>query len=469
MSRLEQVRETLNKYGQPHLLRHWEELSESALEKLLTQIEEIDFPLVARLIKNRDHQHSVEPGGADDRAARAEAPEQMVRLPQTDADWQRKKEAAKAGEQLLRDGKVGAILVAGGQGSRLGFDAPKGLFPIGPVSERTLFQILCEQLLARSQAVGVEIPYFIMTSEATHLPTVAFFEQYKYFGLGEENVYFFQQASLPAVEYSSGRILLESKDRVATSPDGHGGILRALEKNGMIGVMKDRGIEHLFYHQVDNPTVTVCDPALLGYHLREDSDLTTVAVAKTGSEEKMGVLATVDGRTEIIEYSDLSPEQAARTQDNGTLVFWAGNTAVHVFRREFFESLLSDDLSLPFHIAHKKVPYLDDSGTVQTPESPNANKFEQFVFDALPHAKVALVVEENRDQMFNPVKNAEGNDSPATCRAALAQQARQMVESAGGTIAEGITVEVSALLWSAPQELASLVSGQVFEEDTVVG
>lgn len=463
----EQVRETLEANGQSHLVAFWDELSDEQQARLEQQIRDIDFELVTKLIDKRDAQARVESGG--DRARRAQPPQDLVRLPGSTEDVQALQQAEQAGLELLRQGKVGAILVAGGQGSRLGFDLPKGMYPIGPVSERTLFQILCEQLLARSRQAGVAIPYFIMTSEATHSETVAFFEQNEFFGLGEENVFYFQQASLPAIDDSSHRLLLAEKGRIATSPDGHGGMLRALEKHGMLDVMRQRGIEHLYYHQVDNPTAIVCDPVLLGLHLTRHSDLTTKVVAKVSPEEKMGVLVTVDGHTEIIEYSDLPGDEAYRQDASGQDVFWAGNTAIHVFRRDFIESLLDDDLSLPFHIAHKKIPCVDESGSCVEPETPNGNKFEQFIFDALPHARVALVVEGDRAREFNPVKNADGNDSPQTSRAAMLRIAREWIRACGGQIDDSVEVEISPLFALDEQQLAEkLEPGQTFSTRTVL-
>lgn len=462
----QQTLETLEQHQQSHLVQWWEELDDSQQEQLLHQIDNIDFNLVDKLIAKRDAGGSEESGA--DRAKRATSPEQLVRLPESDEDHDAASRANRAGEELLREGKVGAILVAGGQGSRLGFDLPKGMFPIGPVTDRTLFQILCEQLLARSKQAGVTIPYFIMTSEATNAPTVEFFQQNDYFGLGEENVFFFQQASLPAVDDSSSQILLASKGRVATSPDGHGGMLRALQRNGMLEVMRERGVEHLYYHQVDNPTAIVCDPTFLGYHYLQDSDLTTKVVEKVSPEEKMGVLVTVDRQTQIIEYSDLPGDLASKTDAEGNYIFWAGNTAVHVFKRAFIEELLTDDLSLPFHIAHKKVACIDDDGEDLEPTENNANKFEQFIFDALPHAKVALVVEGDRNREFNPVKNAEGADSPQTSRSALGHIYHQWLHEAGGQIDGTVLLEISPLAAMSAEDLKPYVDGQVFSQDTVI-
>lgn len=418
--------ETLNQFDQGHILQWWEELTADEQARLTEQLSLVDYAQLKALVGGAMAEEAAE--SPADKARRAVPPSQIVRLPKTPedrAEWQR---AEDKGNELLAQGKVGAILVAGGQGTRLGFPHPKGMFPIGPVSGHSLFQILAEQLLARSKVAGVGIPYYIMTSDATHAETVDFFRQHDHFGLAAEDVHFFKQGNMPAVDAATGRLLLAGKSELCLSPNGHGGLLYALRDAGLIEDMKQRGIEHLHYHQVDNPTAKVCDPAFLGFHVLRNSDLSTKVVAKRSAEEKMGVLVEVDGRTQIIEYSDM-PEDVTNQMEKGQLRFWAGNTAMHAFRREFLEELLADDLSLPFHRAHKKVPYWDDTGQVVEPDQPNAWKFERFIFDALPKARTALVVEAHRAEEFNPVKNAEGHDSPAEVRDAMRRIYRAWMDS----------------------------------------
>lgn len=463
----EQTLELLRTHGQEHLVQFWDELDEMQRVNLQSQIDEIDFALLQKLIEQRSAKEGA--GTAIDRAKVAHLPEQLVRLPQNEAEFAERDSAKQVGLELLKSGKVGAILVAGGQGARLGFDHPKGMFPIGPVSQRTLFQVLGEQLLARSQQAGVAIPYFVMTSEDTHLRTTIYFRDNDYFGLGKENVLFFQQASLPAIDDSSSAILLSEKGKISTSPDGHGGMLRALQRHGMLEVMKERGIEHLFYHQIDNPTAIVCDPVLLGLHEKYDSDFTAKVVAKATPQEKMGVFVTIDGKTEVIEYSELSRSDAHRKDTDGNDVFWAGNTAIHVFRRAFLEKLLTKEYSLPFHVTHKEIVRIDAEGFLVKPESPNGNKFEQFIFDVLPHTNVALIVESDKNREFNPVKNAKGNNCPETSRAAMLRIAREWIHSAGGTVEEGVKIEISPLYALDEIDLKSKqIEGQTFSEDKIL-
>jgi UDP-N-acetylglucosamine/UDP-N-acetylgalactosamine diphosphorylase len=279
----------------------------------------------------------------------------------------------------------------------------------------------------------------------------------------------FQQGVLPAIDSNSDRILLDQKQHVSLSPDGHGGVLHALSIHGLVEEMTRRGIEYLYYHQVDNPTAIVCDPAFIGWHVQQQSEVSTKVVAKVAPEERMGVVCTVEGRTEIIEYSDLTPEQSRKKDSTGNHVFWAGNTAIHVFSVGFLDRLVEDDIDLPYHIANKAVPYIDEKGTRVTPKSPNATKFEQFIFDTLPLASNALVVEADRAAEFNPVKNKEGTDSPETTRAALIRNHRQWAERAGATVKAGVTLEISPLL-ACDQETAmnAIAPGTRVEADQVL-
>ncbi|GAB4143571.1 MAG: UDPGP type 1 family protein [Planctomycetaceae bacterium] len=460
----------LQKYGQEHLLRWEQELDERERECLYRQIDEIDFLQIQQLLEKRTNSSDVAASGTNHHAElafRAKQPASLIRLPQTDADHELRQQAFQKGEELLRAGKVGAILVAGGQGSRLGFEHPKGMFPIGPVTGNPLFQILAEQLLARSRRANCSIPYFIMTSDATHEETVLFFKKNAYFQLNPADVFFFMQGTMPAVDEKTGRILLAEKGQIARSPDGHGGMLNALSASGMLEEMKNRGVEYLYYHQVDNPAAIVCDPEFLGLHVMRGSEFSTKVVAKRDPLEKMGVVVSVDGRTQILEYSNLPPDMAANVDENGAPLFWAGNTAIHLMNRSFLERLVEQENSLPFHLAHKKVPYINDNGNRVEPNSPNAFKFEKLIFDALPQAKSALVVETDRQREFHPVKNSAGNDSPETARAALSALFTSWLNEAGAHVAENVMVEVSPLFALDAEELKKQIpAGTIIEQPT---
>ncbi len=455
--------EKLLRSGHEHLLAWWPELPPAKQQALASQLDKIDFRQL--------HEISQPTGGdgesAVEKAARAEPPATVVRLPKTSADQDIHTTARNRGLALLAAGRVGCILVAGGQGSRLGFPHPKGMFPIGPVSRNSLFQILAEQLLARSRQAGKPIPYFIMTSDATHDETVAFFQQNHFFGLDPADVFFFQQGTMPAVDSRSGKVLLAEKDQVVASPDGHGGMLRAIERSGCLEEMSRRGIETLYYHQVDNPTAVVCDPVFLGFHDQRESEASTKVAAKRSADEKMGLVADIDGQTQVIEYSDLPADIAAQTDETGGLRLWAGNTAIHAFQRTFFERLLQDEIDLPFHLARKVVPFIDEQGRKITPDFPNATKFEKFIFDALPKAAQTLVFEIDRAVEFNPVKNRSGSDSPETAQTALLALHRSWLVAAGIPQSPEVAVEISPLFAVDGAELAErLTDRESFSEPT---
>lgn len=445
----ETLRETLRRHDQEHVLRYWGDLSSDERSALVRQLEAVDFALIEKSL--REH-HTATGETPAERAHRARPPRDLVRLSDTTAEWEA---ARRRGTELLAEGRVGSILVAGGQATRLGVDYPKGMYPIGPVSGKTLYQLLAEKLLARSRRAEAVIPYYVMTSEATHAPTVAFFEEHDYFGLAPEDVHFFRQGTMPAVDAETGRLLLEETGRLSTAPDGHGGLLKALHEAGLIDDMRRRGLEVLDYHQVDNPTAEVCDPVFLGFHALRDSAMSTKVVAKRAPEEKMGVVVDVDGVTQIIEYSDLPEEIARQTDESGNLRLWAGSTALHVFGRSFLERMTTAGNELPFHLAHKSVPHVDESGRPVTPEEPNAYKFERFIFDALPFAETALVLETDRAREFNPVKNREGADSPQTARQALSDLHRDWLEASGARVGANATVEISPLFALDAEEAAA--------------
>jgi UDP-N-acetylglucosamine/UDP-N-acetylgalactosamine diphosphorylase len=460
-----EIRSLLKQYDQQHLLQFADQLPARELETLVEQIRRIDFSLLAN---KADAADEVDNSNSRSRAEQAAAPTGVIRQPQSEEDHALRRNAETLGEQLLADSRVAVVTVAGGQGSRLGFDHPKGMFPIGPCSDRTLFQIFAEQILARRRRNNASIDWYLMTSAATHDETVSFFQQQDFFGLGDETVFFFQQASLPAIDACTGMILMDNPRELCLSPDGHGGMVTALQSSGCLKRLQERGVEHLFYHQVDNPTVILCDPVLLGLHAQHESQLTTNVVCKTEPTERMGVLVEINGRTEIIEYSELTPEQAAASDDSGQWIFWAGNTAIHIFRTDFLKYLTEDGVRLPLHQARKKVPHIDSSGQRIAPAQPNAIKLERFIFDALPIADRTLIVEGNRQQEFNPVKNATGNDSPATSRAALSRMGREWLQSAGHTVHESAAVEISPLIALNAEELSErLTQGEVSVEDLI--
>lgn len=424
----------LERHGQGHLLRWWSELDDAGRARLAAEAAAIDLDQLDRLVAELVQADGT-PAPPDDRVR----PIDGVRLPQTDGERVAIRRAAGVGADAIAAGEVGVILVAGGSGTRLGFEGPKGTFPIGPVSSASLFQIHAEKIVALSRRHRRTIPLYIMTSPENHQATVDFFQASSRFGL--EHVRFFVQGQMPAVERATGKVLLADKDRIALSPDGHGGTLAALAAPGPGGgpscldEMRELGVRTLFYFQVDNPLVRIADPAFIGLHREAGAEMSFKVVERTAPGEKLGVVVSVDGRPQVIEYSDLPLDLASRREPEGRLELWAGSIAVHILERTFIERLTGDaSHRLPFHRAIKKVNYIDDNGRLVKPEEPNAVKFEQFIFDALPMASRWNVVETDRTVEFEPLKNAVGPDSPATVHQRMSDQFASWLEQAGASV-----------------------------------
>ncbi|QDT13274.1 UTP--glucose-1-phosphate uridylyltransferase [Planctomycetes bacterium K23_9] len=452
----QQLQSKLQQHGQSHVLRFWETLDSDQQDRLQTQLDDIDLEQVASLVAGAD-----EPIDFAAMAARA-TPPPAVKADGSGAAWSNQ-DARQRGEQALRDGQIGAVLVAGGQGTRLGFDQPKGMFPIGPVSQRTLFQFFADRLIAIGEHYGVDIPLYIMTSEATDADTKAYFETNDYLGLNRDNVRIFKQGTMPAVDAQTGKLLMASQDSLALSPDGHGGTVKALAKSGSLDDAESRGIKHLAYFQVDNPLVGLCDPTFIGHHLMSQSEMTSQVVRKRYPMEKVGNMVVVDGQMQIIEYSDLPQSAAEAVDDEGQTRIWAGSIAVHVLDLAFLRRMSQNADALPFHRANKKVPFVNESDVLVEPDAPNAVKFERFIFDLLPSAKNAFVVEALPRDAFAPVKNADGaeTDTPKLSRQAISDLHASWLQKAGATLAPGVMVEINPRYSLFPEQLAEKLNANL--------
>ncbi len=427
-----QLAARLARHGQAHLVQWWEELSDEARARLAAEIAAIDFgpldELIASLVKE-----GCTPAPDPDRVE----PIEVFRLPRTDGERVARRHVVEIGAAALAAGEVGVLVVAGGSGTRLGFDGPKGTYPIGPVSAASLFRIHAEKVVALGRRYGRPLPLYVMTSPENHEATVRFFAEHDQFGL--DHVRFFIQGRMPAVHRESGKVLLTEKGRVALSPDGHGGTLSALAAPGPDGgpscldEMRERGVRTIFYFQVDNPLVEIADPVFIGIHRQADSEVSFKVIEKLAPDEKLGVVVRVDGTPQVIEYSDLPAELAELREPDGGLRYWAGSIAVHILERAFIERLVGG-LNLPFHRAIKKVAYIDEHGREVEPAAPNAVKFERFIFDALPLAERWTLVETDRTVEFEPLKNATGPDSPATVRQRMSDLHAGWLESAGAVV-----------------------------------
>jgi len=426
--------------NQEHVLRHYPSLSTEEKAALLAQLATLELEALPSLIDRyvtRKPVFELPPGVKP-------APYYSLSSPAGETGGTLAWDPARAraiGEDLLKAGKVAAFVVAGGQGSRLGYEGPKGCYPAGAVSKKPLFQMFAEQLLAVAARYGKAVPWYIMTSPLNHDATVAFFKENRSFGLSEHNIKFLPQGALPSLDIDSGRMLMSSSSQVATNPDGHGGSFRALWTSGAVADMKLRGVEHISYFQVDNPIVRVVDPVFLGLHADpacSSAEMSSKMIPKAYPEEKLGLFCSVPrddapgDRIEVIEYSDLPMHLQSERLADGSLRFLSGSIAVHILGAAFVERVSTDrTFELPFHRAEKKIPTIDpETGAPVTPQKNNGVKLERFVFDALPMCARSIVLETDRVEEFAPIKNATGIDSVESSRDIQTARAARWLEAA---------------------------------------
>ncbi len=417
---------------QDHVFDFWDGLSDDEKKRLLDDLAGVDFALLERLYSS---------AGAT--AHRDYSPAPFIRVPETADERKRFDEARNAGIEAVRAGKTAAFMVAGGQGSRLGYDGPKGKFPIGPVSGKTLFQIHAEKVLASSRKYGVSIPLLVMTSTENNDETVEFFDAHKNFGLPEEDVIIFAQNMIPSLD-TNGKLILQSKCGIFKNPDGHGGSLTAMQTSGAMKSLRARGVEIISYFQVDNPLVRVIDPVFIGFHTLEGADVSSKALLKAYPEEKVGVFVRFDdGSVGVVEYSDLPEHKVRQMDEKGGLAYSAGSVAIHLFSRAYIESLTSGTgASLPFHTAKKKIRACRG----ETFQEIDGYKFEKFVFDALPLTERNVILESRREEEFAPVKNPAGIDSVESSRALISGLARSWCAARGVAVPACVkALEISPL------------------------
>lgn len=464
------IAEELERTGQRDVVRFWGSLSPEGRSRLCHQLETIDWSGFDEL--RRKARDGVSEGVDQEFLARGSSPA-CLRLAAGDPAMARQASAAtEAGEKALADGGVGAILVAGGQGTRLRCNGPKGLYPIGAVSNATLFEILLGKLSAIRRRYGRDVPLAIMTSSATDAETRAYLERASFCGLHPDRVLVFQQADLPALAIDTLSMLLDARDHIAMAPDGHGGMLRALSKAGGLDWFGRQGVEHVASFQVDNPLVRPLDPEFLGMHLLNQADITTQVVEKRDPGERVGVVVEADGVTRVVEYSDL-PEPLARERlPDGRLRFRAGSIAVHCFRLGFLADAAGSSAALPLHLARKAVPFLDHEGKQVQPTVPNAIKFERFIFDLFPFARRVGAAMIDPADGFAPLKNPPGSaaDGPEHVRTAMVAHAKKLLSRAGIGVADGIDVELDATRVLDEQDIRkAMPAGSRIDRPCVVG
>jgi UDP-N-acetylglucosamine/UDP-N-acetylgalactosamine diphosphorylase len=445
---MEQLRQLLARHKQQRLLAYLEGADPQVARRLSEQLATISLDEFFEIVGSATESTTRLPDNL--------TPHPVMRRDELDVATLR-----TLGERAIRDGELAFMVVAGGQGSRLGFEHPKGMFPIGVVSEASLFQIHCEKIVAFGRYYGFTPHLFVMTSRLNRDETEMFLRQHQFFGLTEGSVHLFEQGDLPAVD-AGDELILSERDALFWAPDGHGGALKALRTSGMIERMRSLGVRYLSYFQVDNPLVDVCCPLFLGAHIREGAEVSTKVIRKRSPLEKLGNPVFMEGRAQVVEYSDLPRELAERQDSNGDIVFAFGSIGIHLFDVSFIESITTASLRLPYHVARKAIPFFNPAtGAVETPREPNGRKFEQFVFDAIPMAAKSLFFETERDDEFAPLKNRDGEDSIASCRAGQSYRFKRWLARAGFDVSGVREIEIAPSFAVCEEEFAAKIRGAV--------
>lgn len=429
----------LNNYKQEHILTYLKCMSTGEQQSLLEDAERIDLHQIAGLFGS--YRASLQQGHEQKVFEAAE----VLALPSTDVFAAERGRLTGLGEDMLRQGRVAIFLVAGGQGTRLGYNGPKGCFPVSPVKQKSLFQLYAESIMALRRRYGAALPWYIMTSQENNTATCAFFKEHRFFGLNEDTVQFIIQKENPSLDLD-GRLIVSPDKKIFKNPNGHGGSLYALKDSGALAQMAALGIDEIFYFQVDNPLAKIADPLFIGAHVENRAQMSTKVVRKVDPGEKVGIIGRVNGRLGCIEYSELSPAEIGERLPDGRLRFSSANMAIHMLSRGFVEKLTSDpNFRLPFHIAVKDIESL--AGDLTTVKKIKGIKFEMFIFDALAFAERSVTLEVPREEEFSPVKNSEGADSPATAKAALIKQHRSWLQGTGRlpAVPDDLVIEISPL------------------------
>lgn len=399
-----QAQKKLEKYGQGHLLKYYEELDEKERKELLNQIDETDFSIVERLGHGK---------GEAERGVIS-----PIASMQIDEIAAKKEKFDAIGLKALADCRVGAVLLAGGMGTRLGSDEPKGVYNVGITRELYIFECLVHNLMEVVKRAGAWVPLFIMTSDKNHERTVEFFKEHDFFGYHAKKVWFFKQEMAPAVDFD-GKVLLETKSKISTSPNGNGGWFISLDRNGLLQKIHEMGIEWLNIFSVDNVLQKIADPAFVGAVIDSGVEVGSKVVRKAEPGEKVGVMCLEDGRPSIVEYYELTEEMRDERDENGDYAYNFGVILNYLFSVSALERIMSHKLSL--HMVKKQISCLDENGSKIKPDKPNGYKFEQLVLDMIHELESCLPYEVVREKEFAPIKNATGVDSVETARELLRQ------------------------------------------------
>ena len=445
----------LKKYNQTQILRYYQSLSLPEKEKFISEMGNLDFELAFSLYEKISQQKFPVKHNIDI------YPSRIFTIPKNSDEQIQKEEARILGESLIYKNKIAVLIVAGGHGSRLGFNGPKGMFPISPVKNKSLFQLFAESVRALSLRYKIAVPLLIMT-DTEMLPEVKdFFKTHNFFGLDPQTVHLFEQEMLPTLTVD-GKLILKDKTHLFVNPNGHGGCIKALYDSGLLKKLIEDGYSDLFYCQIDNLLVKIMDPAFVGYHKTEDSEISTKVVRRRSCEEKVGIFVAENSKAKVIEYSELDPDNRGILDNKGQIRDWAGNTAIHMISLAFIQRLDEHGFSLPYHQAIKMVNSFGAQGEITEIEG---WKFETFIFDAIPLAKKTCCMEISREEEFAPVKNKQGDDSPQTVREILSNIHKNWLKDAGIEVKPQVRVEISPLFAMSKEELCSKIKGRSIRGD----
>ncbi len=397
----EEIKKTLVKYNQEQLLVNYKNMNQKDKEKLLSEIENIDFGFMNSLYKYAKKELTFK----DEKIESIDCTEKD-RLPKEE-----KEKYDKIGTEKIKAGKLAVVTMAGGQGTRLGHSGPKGTFKLNVGKEMSLFEILCKTLKEAKEKYGVYVHWYIMTSNQNNKETVEFFEKNNYFDYPKEKVTFFIQGELPMVGLD-GKVLVDEKGFVKLASDGHGGVFESMDKSGVLEQMKKEGTEWVFVGGVDNVLVKMVDNTLIGLAESKNCLAAGKSLIKANEKEKVGVFCMRNGKPSVIEYSEISDELAELKDENGELVYSESHILCNMFNMKRLEMISKN--KLPYHVAKKKANYMNEKGEIITAKEPNAYKFESFIFDAFTSLDSMVIMRVKREEEFAPVKNAEGVDSPET-------------------------------------------------------
>ncbi|XP_030755882.1 UDP-N-acetylhexosamine pyrophosphorylase-like protein 1 [Sitophilus oryzae] len=473
VSTLDQLKDELNSASQEHVLQFWSELDDQERDAFWKQLSTVNFKNSNHLFERAQRSLATDTEKLDERMEPIPSEHFASQLSVDEAELERYENAAL--EEIAK-GTVAVLLLAGGQGTRLGLSYPKGMCSVGLPSGKTLLQLQAERIRSvvnlAKQKTGKEggICWYIMTSGATNATTRKFLEANDFFGLPATNVKLFEQGLLPCFDFD-GKLLLEDRNAVALAPDGNGGVYRALETSDILADMTQRGVKYVHVYCVDNILVKVADPLFIGYCITKEAECGAKVVSKEEATEPVGVVCKVDGRFQVVEYSEITERTAKLRDASGNLVFRAGNICNHFFSVDFLRAVCEQhERNLKLHVAKKKIAHVDARGEKVKPDTPNGIKIEKFVFDAFQFASRFVTWEVPRTREFSALKNADGakKDCPSTARRDLLHLHRTYVERAGGFVDPGVDVEVSPLLSYGGENLEKKVRGRRFQSSTIL-